>query len=265
MLTLEAPPVMGACSALSAALLEPPARARVLAALPRVLYLQVGPRHVDLLPIEASDGIGLPTAMRLPLPAGEIRWGLREGDEVAIRGGVVTLPGWTIRCGRRWRPAPVTGSALACATEHANQLWSVLPPGPPLTLGPGLLGAGEGLTPSGDDHLCGALLAWRAAGREAERAGLWAKLRTRLRGTTSLSASLLSAAAAGYAVPAVTAWIDAVAAGDLALARRHTPAVLALGHSSGQDLIRGALTAFTTPPRELGSADPAGAAVKEDR
>jgi hypothetical protein len=106
----------------------------------------------------------------------------------------------------------------------------------------GLVGAGAGLTPSGDDALCGVLLALRAVGGPAAAPALRAVQRhigASTRATTSLSASLLLAACEGYAVPEVSRLVAAVATGEVPAVERALPAVLAIGHSSGADLLAG--------------------------
>ena len=61
-----------------------------------------------------------------------------------------------------------------------------------------------------------------------------------------IAASLLRAAALGYAVPQVVAYVDAVVGADIATARRLRPAVAAIGHSSGEALLRGIHRALAT-------------------
>ncbi|MFZ2501206.1 MAG: DUF2877 domain-containing protein, partial [Nocardioides sp.] len=164
--TTDSPVLAGACSALSAALLEGPTHARVLAALSRVLYLQAGPQHTDVLPVEAADGIGLPTALRITERSDQIDWGVTQGDQVTIAAGRLHLPGRTIHVGRVWRPVSVPTVDAHPERAWVECQWGLLPPAAPIRLGGLLVGAGQGLTPSGDDHLCGALLAWRAVGRD---------------------------------------------------------------------------------------------------
>jgi hypothetical protein len=104
------------------------------------------------------------------------------------------------------------------------------------------VGAGSGLTPSGDDALCGVLLALRAVGggaADAAAASVADAVRGAARGTTSLSASLLGAAAQGYAVPEVVRLVSAAVGGDPSETSRALPAVLAIGHTSGADLVAG--------------------------
>nr|WP_240930246.1 DUF2877 domain-containing protein [Streptomyces coryli] len=108
-----------------------------------------------------------------------------------------------------------------------------------------LLGLGPGLTPSGDDYLCGLLLAAHAAAPSpprwlaplAEAVSSLAPERT-----TLVSASLLhQAAESGHCIPEVADLLHATAAPaaggsvpPIALA-----ALLAVGHSSGSDLLHG--------------------------
>jgi hypothetical protein len=118
-----------------------------------------------------------------------------------------------------------------------------------------VVGAGPGLTPSGDDLLCGVLLALRLAGRVDDLALLWAAVSPLLAATTSLSAALLAEAAEGYAAPPVVRLASALAeevpaVGDTS-AVGDTPGadrppvealvaeVLAIGHSSGAELLAG--------------------------
>jgi len=102
-----------------------------------------------------------------------------------------------------------------------------------------LLGAGLGLTPSGDDVLCAVLLVLYGVGDPAPIALLGAAVQDRWSATTSLSASLLGAARQGYAVPEVAALVECALRGDLAGAGEALTSTLAIGHSSGQDLVAG--------------------------
>jgi hypothetical protein len=110
----------------------------------------------------------------------------------------------------------------------------------PSSLRPDLLvGAGPGLTPTGDDVLAGALVAAHATGdgRLATlRSDTRAALRTR--GTTAVSRGLLAHALDGYATVEVAEFVIATCAGDVddAAAR-----LLRVGHSSGAALAAGAL------------------------
>jgi hypothetical protein len=124
-----------------------------------------------------------------------------------------------------------------------------------------LVGAGQGLTPSGDDALCGILLTLRSVDLLDAHAAVAGAVRARLGATTSISAALLSVAADGWAAPPVirmltrlgdaTSPANAVATTAALDPRDHdVRAVLAIGHSSGADLLTGvtatldAVTAF---------------------
>ncbi|GEQ12425.1 hypothetical protein KLO01_04720 [Knoellia locipacati] len=188
----------------------------VLAAFPTALYLGL-PDHASVLPVVTSDALILPTAIRLPTP-GPRDWGVRAGDVVTVGGYVVSLPSHGIRVVRSWRPRQVTsGAARADGFDWAPLLAEV--------------GRGEGLTPRADDVLCGALLAARALGLALPEA-------LPLERTTSLSASLLVAARAGYAVSCVVDHVTDAVAGvaDLTPTRER---VLAIGHTSGEALLAG--------------------------
>ena len=98
-----------------------------------------------------------------------------------------------------------------------------------------LAGRGSGLTPAGDDVLGGLLVVLRTAGHD-ERALLDAVSGAR---THAISRAFLAWAARGQAVEPVHLLLAALARGDRAAARRHQEAVLALGHTSGADLLLG--------------------------
>ncbi|HET7398951.1 MAG TPA: hypothetical protein VFJ94_10555, partial [Intrasporangium sp.] len=92
-----------------ALLAGPAAEARVLAAFPAVLYLQLG-RHEDVLPVLAADALRLPTGMCLARRAAEICWGVSAGDVVQVGAGRVRLPQADVVAVRRLRPERVAGT-----------------------------------------------------------------------------------------------------------------------------------------------------------
>jgi hypothetical protein len=115
-------------------------------------------------------------------------------------------------------------AAAALAAEPTDELLTTL------------VGRGPGLTPSGDDVIAGVLLALRSAGELAAVQGIGAALVPHLHRTTSISAALLRAAVEGYAVPEVVALLNSPGSSlDPNLLAR----VLAIGHSSGHDLVVG--------------------------
>jgi hypothetical protein len=266
------------------ALQAPPRPARVLAAFPTALYLQLD-RHELVVPVLAEDALRLPTGLRLALPAREIAWGVEPGSQVSVGGGRVRLPHRDVVVVRAWRPARVTAAAqpldasalarsigaLHTATDGSvlreltadltrSALATSVPAGRLARLAAGLVGAGRGLTPSGDDALCGVLLALRAGGAPSQALAAVSTAVTRsLAATTSLSASLLLAAAAGCAVPEVATLANAVSRGDEAGIDEALPAVLAIGHSSGADLLAGLAGALDALIHTTQHTDPEGA------
>ena len=102
-----------------------------------------------------------------------------------------------------------------------------------------LVGRGGGLTPLGDDVLCGWLALHRAAGRAT--LVMDAAVRSLLPRTTLLSATLLECALHGEVLPEFAAYVAAIGG-------PHEPdraaALAAVGHTSGAGLLHGALLAL---------------------
>lgn len=103
----------------------------------------------------------------------------------------------------------------------------------------GLVGLGEGLTPSGDDFLCGMLAA--ASGAAPLFDALADAVVDCLGRTNEVSASLLALAAAGYYPERLVDLGEALRDGDATRALGRLRAVCGLGHSSGSDLAAGYL------------------------
>jgi hypothetical protein len=109
-----------------------------------------------------------------------------------------------------------------------------------------LVGMGTGLTPTGDDFLCGILAALRCTSREGDRermfAAEWGRaLSARLEATTAISATFLECAIAGAFAGAVTALVDALASGEETATRKALDRLCTRGHSSGMDTATGLL------------------------
>jgi hypothetical protein len=98
-----------------------------------------------------------------------------------------------------------------------------------------LLGAGDGLTPRGDDVLCGWLAMHQAAGARTPKVDQ--AVRSRMQETTLLSATLLDCAMHGEVLPQFAAYVDAL--GTPVQAEAETD-LLAVGHSTGSGLLEGA-------------------------
>ena len=160
-----------------------PRRCRVLAAFPTCLYLDLG-AHERVLAVLASDAVALPIGIRLALPSTEVRWGVEPGTHVVVGEGRVRLPRADVVAARLLRPARVRpaprGSASSAALPEpgvlgdlAHDLTAAALAGRSAEPGVrGLVGVGRGLTPSGDDALCGVLLTLAAVDAPSSRRAL---------------------------------------------------------------------------------------------
>jgi hypothetical protein len=98
-----------------------------------------------------------------------------------------------------------------------------------------LVGAGDGLTPYGDDVLCGWLAIHRAAG--VPTPDVETEVRRLLPRTTLLSATLLDCAMRGEVIPEFAAYVASLDTPGQAGAEA---ALAAVGHTSGTGLLEGA-------------------------
>jgi hypothetical protein len=214
--------MLPAAASTAAAVPVPGERWRVLGAFPAAVYLG-GPGRA-VLPVVAADGLLLPNAWRLPAVSADLAWGVAPGESVPVGvDGALRIGPHRVRAVRSWHPRPVRRTARA-HREWDAAAWVVE-----------RIGLGDGLTPEGDDEVCGALLVAHSVGDRR----LASAVEPLLARTTDLSAALLRCAGEGLAVPQLTAFADALIGGDHALAARLRPAVLSVGHSSGPALVRG--------------------------
>ncbi|MFF3668965.1 DUF2877 domain-containing protein [Microtetraspora malaysiensis] len=259
----------GAASiALRPALESPRRPARVLAAFPLAVYLEVRSEYEPhVIALVSGEAARLPNAVVVAAPLAR----LPLGDECWVGEGSIGLGGVGIRVRRWWDPAPPLGSAepsrLTRALAHLDDICdhSQRRPGLDVAGAPGLLasgclagslvdgivaaerllGLGPGLTPSGDDMLCGLLVALRHLGLAAGApraiwladwlaAAVTYDARTR---TTPISATLLHCAARGQAGSEVLGVLRAIAGHQPLDPAAHR--LLSLGHTSGADLAWG--------------------------
>ncbi|XGX80025.1 hypothetical protein LQK93_02846 [Terrabacter sp. BE26] len=229
-----------------------PQRRRVLAAFPSCLYVELG-AHERVLAVLASDAVLLPIGVRVAVPSSELHWGIEPGADIVVGEGRVCLPRVDVVATRPLRPGRVlptaVGGGAAVPLPDAGVLGDLAHALTAAALAGrsvepdvrGLVGAGRGLTPSGDDALCGVLLSLSAVESPDARRAL-ASVRTVVRSvlprTTSLSAALLVAAADGYAVPDVARLVTLLV-GSGSTAPDLVERVLAIGHTSGRDLLAG--------------------------
>ena len=181
-----------------------------------------------------------------------------------LRDGLLHLDGTPLRVGRVVDvSAPRLGPDRIPANKAGSITDQVIPPAPVVEFalsagltGPidaeaaaRLVGRGEGLTPLGDDLLCGWLAAHRAAG--VATPDLDAAVRRLAPRTTLLSAGLLDCALHGEVLPELGAWLAAV--GTPAEPVR-AAALLEVGHTSGAGLLHGARLALATLHETTGVA-----------
>lgn len=103
-----------------------------------------------------------------------------------------------------------------------------------------LIGLGPGLTPSGDDFLCGTMAALHYFGRGDVASRLAAIVAPRLAETNLISAAYLRCASAGEASSVLFEVLGCLPAADTALLAQHLDAVDRVGHTSGWDCLAGA-------------------------
>lgn len=203
--------------------------------------------HRSRLAVQLADatgrvvlGVTFPGAVRLPFacavapPAG-------ASSSFSVGGGVLAWGDNVYAATRWWRPPRPRHQALAPAVDDSavrrlSASWR------------GLLGRGSGLTPYGDDVLCGALVTLNAT-RHPGAAALARKIcDTHLEAsTTATSSALLRAACEGWCIDQLADHLSALALSALAL-RALTGAVdgagtraalLSVGSSSGRGLLEG--------------------------
>ncbi|MEU8245159.1 DUF2877 domain-containing protein [Nonomuraea sp. NPDC048916] len=262
--------VTGAASSAVRPLLDAPrSPARVLAAFPTGVYLEVrSDVEPSVIAVITGEATRLPNSVLLAADLPHVT----VGDEGWVGDGCVQLGRLSLRAHRWWDPAPPLGEVDPVRLELAAPRLTVGSPGLAgnaavdllatscargwllgvMTAAEQLVGLGPGLTPSGDDVLAGLLVALRhlGAGTGTERA-VWLAdwlaatvtydARTR---TTPISATLLHCAARGEASPEVIAVLRGLAgrqALEPAVRRLHR-----LGHTSGSDLAQGIAIGLAT-------------------
>jgi len=256
---ISAPPWPTAASiALAPLLLGRRRTGRLLGASDAAIYLRFdlddAPAVVALLP---------PTSVRLPLGmivAGTLPAIAVEPAVVVGEGALSVSDGVWVPA--RWfdpRPQSLTAanpsrvisasrvlSALSAAetgvdTDHARTAVMALVAGEARPAC-GLLGEGPGLTPAGDDVVAGALGACALLRPETGLHAVPEILAAARRATTSLSAALLSCAAAGQVVPQAAEFLAALCGqGDVAVA---LAGLRSVGSTSGTALAVGIVAAL---------------------
>jgi len=139
------------------------------------------------------------------------------------------------------------GLSATCAAIYTvlAPLWAVRQPFSAttlLTLVYGLVGLGEGLTPSGDDFLVGLCAVLHATGRFPRRSApaVWEQLCECVRqGTSQLSGEFLRCAFAGHFAEPVVRLMGALRTPETGAWPAHAATLASVGHSSGVDAMVG--------------------------
>jgi hypothetical protein len=228
---------------------------RVLHQSPAALYVEVAGRCVGVV---APGAAQVPCALRLPPHISGV-----SAQEVLAAGagspyverGTLYLAGHPLRVGRFVDvrvPRIDLGRVLRAASPRMAE---ARPPRPaagglaalrPLPsridrhLLRHLVGNGGGLTPLGDDVLCGWLAVLVATGRLTD--DVTAAVRGTLDRTTLLSATLLDCALHGEVLPEFAAYVVALGTPDEPAA---ATTLASIGHTSGAGLLYGARLALT--------------------
>jgi hypothetical protein len=231
--------------------------ATVLGAFPTALYLELSTGSV--LAVLTADAVALPLGLVLPTTSARTPLDRHRGP-AAVDAGSVSIGDLRVRPASD-RPSRVVfaGVPLAARVAEARATLAAAAPGTgfdargashaaaiSLTRAAGeLLGSGPGLTPAGDDFLCGLLAGGFAFGRShAElRAAIASTLADRPRATTSLSRQLLRLACDGHAIEAVIGFGRALCSPDPRAVTGAAERLSAIGHSSGVALGDGVLAA----------------------
>jgi hypothetical protein len=217
----------------------------VLHASPEMVHLDLGGRAVG---VASASAPGLPHALRTDLTR---RWfqmwlqvSSRPVPTAYVDSGILNLGGRALVARRLVDVraprldavrTPTTSPAVAQGTPRPRGAGLVALPATvePRTV-PDLVGRGDGLTPLGDDVICGWLAAHRAA-RVATPA-VDDAVRRALPRTTTLSATLLDCALRGEVADLTAGYLRALGTASEGAARA---ALTRLGHSSGEGLAHG--------------------------
>jgi hypothetical protein len=216
---------------------------------PLAVYVEVQGRCVGLVAAAAAQ---VPCALRTRLrDLGGIP--LLPRVSAYVEGGVLHIAGTPLAVGRSVEVhAPRLAHGVILGMKTGSTCAVAIPPAPvgglvaaaaPTGIDPDavarLIGRGDGLTPLGDDLLCGWLALHRAAGvptPDVDRA-----VRAHLGRTTLLSATLLDCALQGEVLPELGAWLSAL--GTPAEPGR-AAALIRVGATSGAGLLAGARLAL---------------------
>jgi hypothetical protein len=226
--------------------------ARGLGGGPSALYFRLP--EGDVIALLTSDAVRLPLGIVLGFSRTQRRLDRLTGP-IIVGGGKVQVAGCAVELSHVvsvQAPTRLTPDETAARQLHAIVRTVEFAEHEPALLdrlvreyqNPGiagrLLGAGSGLTPSGDDILAGFLVAARSFELAIDRlrAAVLAEARDR---TTDLSAALLAHASRGESIPQVNALLAALCAPPTPAAQldRAVAGLIRVGHTSGVALATG--------------------------
>ena len=206
---------------------------------PHAVYVAVGGRCVGLL---SRDATQVPCGLRLRIRC----FAAWDCDSAYVAGGTLYLDHIPLKVGRAVAVRVPTLDQRAIPLQTASPATEAATPQVVVVgLVPRLLGRGSGLTPLGDDVLCGWIATHRAAGvptPEVDRA-----VRAGLHRTTLLSATLLDCAMHGEVLPELGRFLSAV---GTATEPGRAADLRAVGGTSGAGLLLGARLALDDLGRE---------------
>jgi hypothetical protein len=247
-------------------LLAGPARpARVLGIVVGAVYLQIDPLGqaespdgldhpggvvalLDSGAVQLPIGLVLPQAAAALVPVSVAGSPVSRGP-ITLGWGAITLAGvrWPVL--RWWNPGvpslplpPGSFSPISIDPElgELRQGLAALAAGDGVGAVHSLIGAGPGLTPAGDDVLCGALVALAAWAPDSPARRMLAAAVIEAAGrTTVVSAALLHSAVAGCAVPELIGLLSALSTADEPAITRTLDELGRVGATSGTAMAAG--------------------------
>ena len=198
------------------------------------VHYETGRVDVPVLCLALPDAVRLPNSVLTPvLPAAPL-W---------LDAGVLRSHDAHWRVNRWWQPPRPVGLVLPVTGRLVDFRPTAYDDVDPHAL----VGAGEGLTPRGDDLLAAALVTARATADP--RLGGWRDVTRdalRSRCTTAISRGLLWHALDGWCVPELADFLTVTCSGADPTAA--ADGLRAIGHSSGQALLDGAVLVLSTRP-----------------
>jgi Protein of unknown function (DUF2877) len=256
----------------------PRQRVQVVASTRSAIYLATVDAAQPVLSVITADAVRVPNAVVLPSPASyRSTWPSDPKTTALVGAGAVEVGALTVVAGSTWTPPRASlrdvGTGVAGVGELCRLIDGMAQPVPPVLMAPmsqlhaglrtgdrdavrraahQLVGLGPGLTPSGDDLICGVLATGHALActhRDLGRTctSLAMEARRNAHRTPVVSAALMRHAAQGEVIPELSALLHALGTGDDL--RGSLSRLLAVGHHSGSDLARGvALSLLAAQP-----------------